>query len=111
VTHLGRERFAAAMNHCAAMVGNSSAGIIEAATFGTPVVDVGDRQKLREHGANVVHAPPEQGAILAALRAQLAHGKWPCENPWGDGRSAQRIAKLLATLPLAAGLLEKTNAY
>src|SRR5439155_9262989 len=52
-THLGRRLFSAAMNHCAAMAGNSSAGIIEAATFGTPVVNIGDRQTLREHGPNV----------------------------------------------------------
>lgn len=109
--HLGRELFAAAMNHCDAMLGNSSAGIIEAATFGTPVVNVGDRQQLRDHGPNVVDVPAQEEAIVQALRAQLAHGRWPCDNPWGDGRTAPRIASLLATLPLHRGLLEKTNSY
>ena len=110
-THLGRRLFSLAMNHCEAMAGNSSAGIIEAATFGTPVVNIGDRQRLREHGPNVVDVEAEPTAIGAALRAQLAHGKWPCENSWGDGRTAGRIAHLLATLPLGGKLLEKTNSY
>lgn len=109
--NLGRPLFSAAMNHCAAMVGNSSAGIIEAATFGTPVVNVGDRQRLREHGPNVVDVPVESVAIEQALRSQLAHGKWPCENAWGDGHAAGRIALLLATLPLGGKLLEKINGY
>ncbi|MBC5768395.1 UDP-N-acetylglucosamine 2-epimerase [Ramlibacter albus] len=111
VTHLGRRHFAVAMNHCAAMIGNSSAGIIEAATFGTPVVNVGARQQLREHGPNVMDANDGSHTLAAALRAQLGHGKWPCENSWGDGRSAARIANLLATLPLHPRLLEKTNTY
>jgi GDP/UDP-N,N'-diacetylbacillosamine 2-epimerase (hydrolysing) len=110
-THLGRRLFAAAMNHCAVLAGNSSAGIIEAASFGTPVVNIGDRQRLREHGANVVDVPADAAAIEPALRAQLAHGKWPCENGWGDGQAAARIAGLVATLPLGGPLLEKINSY
>jgi GDP/UDP-N,N'-diacetylbacillosamine 2-epimerase (hydrolysing) len=109
--HLGRTLFAAAMNHCEAMAGNSSAGIIEAATFGTPVVNVGDRQRLRAHGPNVVDVPAQSQAIADAMRAALTHGKWPCENSWGDGEAASRIAGLLSTLPLGGPLLEKTNSY
>ncbi|MGE4242762.1 UDP-N-acetylglucosamine 2-epimerase [Ramlibacter sp.] len=110
-THLGRPVFAAAMRHCAAMAGNSSAGIIEAATFGTPVVNIGDRQRLREHGLNVVDVTGDTQSIARALHSQLGHGRWPCENRWGDGRTAPRIANLLASLPLAASLTEKVNAY
>jgi len=109
--HLSREVFAAAMNHCDVMLGNSSAGIIEAATFGTPVVNIGDRQRLRDHGPNVIDVPAQQAAIEKALRAQLAHGRWPRHNPWGDGHTASRIARLLQTLPLHSGLLEKINNY
>ena len=110
-THLPRAHWFAAMRHCAVMAGNSSSGIIEAASFGTPVVNIGDRQHLREHGPNVVDVPAEAGAIGQALRAQRAHGRWPCENPWGDGHAGERIAQLLASLPLHAGVLEKSNSY
>src|SRR5690606_38057240 len=53
-THLARPAFIAAMARADLMAGNSSAGIIEAASFGTPVLNVGPRQNLRERNANVV---------------------------------------------------------
>lgn len=110
-THLPRAHFFAAMRHCAVMAGNSSSGIIEAASFGTPVVNIGSRQHMREHGPNVVDVPVEASAIEQALRSQRSHGRWPCENPWGDGQAGERIAKLLAQLPLQPAVLEKTNSY
>lgn len=109
--HLPRPLFAAALRHCEALVGNSSAGIIEAASFGTPVLNIGDRQRLREHGANVLDVPADEAAIGNGLRAQLAHGRWPWENAWGDGRAGERIAALLAELPLDPAVLEKSNSY
>jgi len=109
--HLPREVFCAAMRHCAVMAGNSSAGIIEAASFGTPVVNVGDRQTLRERNSNVTDVPAQAPAILEALQAALNHGRWPCINRYGDGRAGERIAQLVATLALPRSLLEKTNTY
>jgi GDP/UDP-N,N'-diacetylbacillosamine 2-epimerase (hydrolysing) len=109
--HVPRALFAAAMRHCDVLAGNSSAGIIEAATFGTPVVNIGDRQRLRERTPNVADVPIEAGAIEAGLRAAIAHGRWPCDNPWGDGKAGERIARLLATLPAGPALLEKVNSY
>jgi GDP/UDP-N,N'-diacetylbacillosamine 2-epimerase (hydrolysing) len=111
LAHLPRPRFGAAMRHCAVMAGNSSSGIIEAASFGTPVVNIGARQHLREHGPNVVDVGTDPAAIAQALRAQRDHGRWPCDNPWGDGRAGERITQLLATLPLARAVLEKSNSY
>lgn len=111
VTHLPRPLFAAALRHCEVLAGNSSAGIIEAATFGTPVVNVGDRQRLRERNANVADVPAQAAAIGQALRAALERGHAPCDNLWGDGHAAERIADLLAQLPLGPQVLEKTNTY
>ena len=109
--HVPRALFASAMRHCEVLAGNSSAGIIEAATFGTPVVNIGDRQRMRERTPNVADVPAEAGAIEAGLRAAIAHGRWPCDNPWGDGKAGERIARLLATLPAGPALLEKVNSY
>lgn len=111
VQHLPRAQFVAAMRHCAVMAGNSSSGIIEAASFGAPVVNIGTRQHMREHGPNVVDVPVEAKAILAALRSQLSQGRRAWDNPWGDGHAGERIAQLLARLPLDAAVLEKTNSY
>ena len=111
VQHLSRSRFASAMRHCAVMLGNSSAGIIEAATFGTPVVNVGDRQRLRERNAGVVDVEPVLEDIRVALLAALSQGRGPCENHYGDGRAGERIVQHLTSLPMTACLLEKSNAY
>lgn len=109
--HLPRDVFCAAMRYCAVMAGNSSAGIIEAASFGTPVVNIGDRQKLRERNSNVTDVPAQAQAISEALAAALTHGPWPCINRYGDGRAGERIAHLVATLELPRSLLEKSNTY
>lgn len=111
IRHLPRAQFAAALAHCAVLVGNSSAGIIEAATFGTPVVNVGDRQRLRERNANVIDVPAERPAIESALRGAIDHGAWPWDNLWGDGKAGERIAALLASLPTGPHLLEKVNSF
>lgn len=109
--HLPRPLFCAAMRHCAVMLGNSSAGIIEAATFGTPVVNIGQRQQLRERNRNVADVPALAPDIAQALQSALQRGRWPCENVYGDGRAGARIASWLATVPLNAAVLEKTNTY
>lgn len=109
--HLPRPLYAAALRHCELLAGNSSSGIIEAASFGTPVLNIGERQRMREHGANVLDVACEEQAVAAGARQQLGHGRYGCDNRWGDGRAGERIARLLATLPLDGGLLEKTNTY
>jgi GDP/UDP-N,N'-diacetylbacillosamine 2-epimerase (hydrolysing) len=111
VLHLPRAEFIDWMAAVDVMVGNSSSGIIEAASFGTPVVNVGDRQRGRERGANVRDVPLEHGAIVATLRECLSSGRQPVRNVYGDGHAGARIVELLATLPLDRELLMKCNAY
>jgi UDP-N-acetylglucosamine 2-epimerase (non-hydrolysing)/GDP/UDP-N,N'-diacetylbacillosamine 2-epimerase (hydrolysing) len=93
-----------------AMVGNSSSGIMEAASFALPVVNVGMRQKGRERARNILDAPPEAAAILAALQhalqPQFREELRGMANPYGDGTAAVTIAHVLATVPLE-GLLIK----
>lgn len=110
ITHLPRPLFIAALAHAELLAGNSSSGIIEAASFGTPVVNVGDRQNLRERNANVIDVPAD-GLIEQALREALRRGRGACDNVWGDGKAAERIATLLAGLPLGNDVLEKVNTY
>jgi GDP/UDP-N,N'-diacetylbacillosamine 2-epimerase (hydrolysing) len=111
LTHLPRERFAAWMAACDVMVGNSSAGIIEAASFGTPVLNLGSRQNLRERNANVIDAPLEAAPIVEAIDALRGQGRYPRHNLYGDGHAAVRITNLLAHVPTGAQLRPKTNAY
>lgn len=111
ITHLPRARYLPALRHAAALLGNSSSGIIEAASFGTPVVNVGSRQHLRERNSGTVDVGIDPKSISAALRRALNGGRLPARNIYGDGQAAGRIDELLATLPLFSDLLQKTNRY
>lgn len=101
VRSFGAAWYPTAMAHAAVMVGNSSAGIIEAATFGLPVVDIGDRQKGREHGPNVIHCGRDTEGIAAALEhagsAEFAPAA-AAGNIYGDGRGAERVVAALRRL-------------
>jgi len=86
------------------MVGNSSSGIMEAASFGLPVVNVGMRQQGRERARNVVDATADVDAIVKALKKVLipAFRKrlTGMTNPYGNGTAAKTIAGVLASVEL-----------
>ncbi|MFN3440380.1 MAG: UDP-N-acetylglucosamine 2-epimerase [Acidovorax sp.] len=111
ISHLSRMLFAQAMRHAAVMLGNSSSGIIEAASFGTPVINIGDRQRLRERNANTVDVPANTDAVSTALQSALVGKRSQIQNRYGDGRTGARIVDLLTRLPLEPSVVEKTNAY
>ena len=111
ITHLPREDYLDALAGAEVLLGNSSSGIIEAASFGTPVVNVGSRQRLRQRNANTVDCEADAVPVAAAVRQALEQGRHPRANVYGDGHAGERIARLLATHPLPPGLLDKTNAY
>jgi UDP-hydrolysing UDP-N-acetyl-D-glucosamine 2-epimerase len=87
-----------------AMIGNSSSGIMEAASFALPVVNIGMRQQGRERGRNIIDVPAETGAIQNALEQALG-GKFRARlagmlNPYGTGDASRTIARVLAETPL-----------
>lgn len=90
------EDYACLINNCACLIGNSSSGIREGSFLGVPAVNIGSRQQGREHGGNVLNVGHDAGAIEAAARAQIAHGRYPVESIFGDGRAGLRIAETLA---------------
>ena len=111
VTHLPRPTFVAALRHAEALVGNSSAGIIEAASFGTPVVNIGNRQRARERNRNTIDCPGDRLSIAGAVTRALAHGRYPAANVYGDVQAGAMITHLLASLPMSVDLLDKVNSY
>jgi GDP/UDP-N,N'-diacetylbacillosamine 2-epimerase (hydrolysing) len=111
ITHLGRDAFLSWLAAADVMVGNSSAGIIEAASFGLPVLNVGSRQNLRERNANVIDVEPLAQAIDDALARVRRQGRLPRQNVYGDGEAAGRIVQLLRNVPLHPSILTKANAY
>jgi UDP-hydrolysing UDP-N-acetyl-D-glucosamine 2-epimerase len=82
------------------IVGNSSVAIRECAFLGVPAVNIGTRQIGRDRGRNVVDVGYNRDEIAAAIRYHLYNGRLPGDSIYGDGKAGERIANLLATVPL-----------
>ena len=95
------EDYARLIGNAACLIGNSSSGLREGAFLGTPVVNIGTRQRNREHGPNVVHAAYDRVEIEAKARAQIAHGTYHCSPLFGDGSAGRRIADILANAKIS----------
>lgn len=111
IASLTKHHFWSCLSHAQLLIGNSSVGIIEAASFGLPVVNIGDRQAERIRSGNVIDAPCETRKITAAVnRATLptfrdALASLP--NPYGNGQAAKKIIAVLKALPDRQTLLRK----
>lgn len=100
------------LRHALAMVGNSSSGIVEAASLRVGVVDVGNRQKFREATINVLHVNFSTEEIERAIRKVLydKHFKRKVKSvksPYGQGNASQKILKVLKKLKINDTLLKK----
>ena len=93
------------------LLGNSSSGIMETASFALPTVNIGIRQKGRERAANVIDVDASVGSILAGVSKarsdEFRKALGGMTNPYGDGHAAERIVDVLATAPLGEKLLMK----
>lgn len=94
------------------LVGNSSAGLIEAPYFGLPAINVGDRQMGRERGANVIDVPYERKAIAEAIERViqnlgLREALAAAPAPFGDGTAYRQITAVLADLAICPMVLNK----
>lgn len=107
-TNLMPEDYLKVLASAACAVGNSSSFVRDASFFGTPVVLVGRRQEGREADRHVTPVPPETDAIERAVRAQLAHGRYPPSTLYGDGDVSRRVADRLSEVPL---YVQKRLAY
>ncbi len=111
VTNLDARAYYSAMALAAAMVGNSSSGIIEAASFGLPVVNIGPRQQGRLRPENVIDVPCQRGPIQTAMQRALSPDFRKelkgLKNPYGDGHAAQRVVTAMKSLPPLRALLIK----
>ena len=116
--HLPRDRFLALLKRLAGtggvLVGNSSAGLIEAAALQLPAVDIGDRQSGRERADNAVHAEESTPTISGALTRALALDRAALTHPYGDGNAGGRAAEALAAAldpAVQPRLTRKLNTY
>lgn len=114
--NIPRLEFINIMRKATCMLGNSSAGILEAPLLKLPVINVGNRQKGRLHSSNVQFVQHDVDEICRAVfkatydqeyRTQVLN----CINPYGDGRSSERIASILSEIPFNEKLLVKDITY
>ena len=93
------------------VLGNSSSGIMETASFALPTVNIGMRQKGRERPLNLIDAAPVKGSILAAVDQATSQpfidSLRGMRNPYGEGTATERIVEVLTTLPPRDVLLMK----
>lgn len=112
VENLGTQCYFSLMEYAAAMVGNSSSGLIEAPSFGLPVVNIGSRQAGRVRGANVIDVADGRENILTGIRKALTlefkNGLTNKLNPYDAGRAASDvIVEKLKSVKLGEHLLLK----
>lgn len=96
------------------LLGNSSSGIMETASFALPTVNVGWRQQGREKPANVIDALPDVNSILQAIAkarsADFRDSLRGMSNPYGEGQASETIVSVLTSVPLSPELLIKRHA-
>lgn len=84
------------MINCSCIIGNSSSAIREGAAIGVPTVNIGTRQIGRKKGKNVIDVNYDKDEIVKAVKKHLTHGRYEPEYIYGDGKSGERIAKILS---------------
>ncbi len=96
---LGQKRYLSLLAAVDIMIGNSSSGIIESASFKLPTVNIGDRQKGREAPLNIIHCPCSKEKILESIHLGISDafkdGLVGYVNPYGDGSTAKKITDIL----------------
>jgi len=112
VPNLGSRRYLSLLRHAAAMIGNSSSGIVEAPTLKIPAINIGSRQYNRLRAGNVIEVASERDAIVKAVRFALDDPGFRRQlaatvSPYGDGHAAERAVDILNRLKLGAELKAK----
>ena len=92
---LGAVGYYSCLQHCEFLLGNTSSGIIEAASFSKYVINIGDRQKGREAGSNVIHVDAEENAIVKIAEKIVTLPALKEGNVYGDGDATSKMLNIL----------------
>lgn len=109
---LARTQFISLYRHSRFIIGNSSSGIMEAASIPLPAINVGLRQRGRRAGKNVIFVDSDRDSV----RQAIATAQDPAfrtsisgmRNPYGDGNSCERVYDLIVNTDFHK-LLHKTE--
>ncbi|NQU98282.1 UDP-N-acetylglucosamine 2-epimerase (hydrolyzing) [Candidatus Woesearchaeota archaeon] len=113
--NIPHDEYLSLLNNIEVLVGNSSSGIIEAASFKLPVVNIGTRQNRRDRTFNVINVGYNEDSIEKAIKKSMSLSFKEklklCKNPYGDGKTAPRIIKVLKSIKIDKKLLQKQITY
>nr|WP_321226779.1 UDP-N-acetylglucosamine 2-epimerase [uncultured Psychroserpens sp.] len=114
--NLDRITYINLLRHSQLLLGNSSSGIVEVASFGLPVINIGERQRDRLHGDNVIFVDNNKEEIKSAIDKCLNDQDFrqkACkkENLYGDGHASDKIVKILSEIVIDNDLLHKNITY
>jgi GDP/UDP-N,N'-diacetylbacillosamine 2-epimerase (hydrolysing) len=98
IENLGTQSYFTAMNHCRFLLGNTSSGIIEAASFAKYVINLGDRQKGRLYGDNVFTIDVSKENILAAVKRIESLPTPSAKNIYYNGGAAKAIVRIIESI-------------
>lgn len=115
-TNLKRQDYLGFLKNTKCIIGNSSSGLLEAPTFKTPAVNIGRRQHMRVRGINVIDVDYDYNQIVKGIHKAMSKKfrdflQKKCVNPYGDGKSAERIIDILLSTKIDDKLLIKNITY
>lgn len=110
--NIPRDDYISLLKYSDVLIGNSSSGLIEAPSLGLPVVNIGTRQRGRERDVNVIDVDYDHVEIKEAIKKCLFDEKFKHDikeinNPYGDGKTADRVTDILSNITIDEDLLQK----
>ena len=113
--NLEREKFLYLLKNCEFLIGNSSAGILEAPSFKKPTINVGNRQRGRPQSENIINSGYAKYSIINAIKVlksrKFQSSLAKVKNIYGDGRSGVRICKILDKIDINKKWTDKETTY
>lgn len=114
-TSLGVVRYLSALKYCSLVIGNSSSGLVEAPSFGMPIINIGERQKGRLQATSVINCEPNEESIINSIKYALSSSYKESHksvvNPYGDGQTSEKVVETLSTFLLSESIDLKKKFY
>ncbi len=115
VTNFGQLDYLTMLKHAVMLVGNSSSGIIEAASFRVPVINIGSRQKGRERSDNIVDISENKDELIQAIEhvqgREFQQSLNTLTNVYGRKDTSLNIVRRIKELVKNERLIQKTITY
>jgi UDP-N-acetylglucosamine 2-epimerase (hydrolysing) len=89
------EYYLTLLKNCKYIIGNSSSGIMEASYYGTPTINIGNRQNNRANIASIINCGYKSSEILKCIKKNIFDKKIKKTFFFGYGNSKKKILKIL----------------